>query len=145
MSQRLDRTEFLEKLRETRPAVLPSLLFCDFCKLRDEVEAVEAAGAAAMHLDVMDGHFVPNIAYGMRIVEAVRKASDLPLDAHLMISEPGKYIDQCYAAGADNITIHAEAVADPRPLLDRIRELGGSAGLAFNPPTPLKQIEPFLP
>src|SRR5262245_38027956 len=98
-----------------------------------------------MHLDVLDGHFVPNITYGMPIVEAVRKATDLPLDAHLMISEPGKYIDQFYAAGADNITIHAEAVTDPRPLLDRIHDLGGTAGLAFNPPTPLKQIEPFLP
>ena len=132
-------------LRAARPAVLPSLLFCDFGELRREVEAAEAAGAAAMHLDVMDGHFVPNFTYGLPIVEAVRRATELPVDVHLMIDEPARYIGEFRAAGADVITIHAEAVDDPRPLLDEIRELGAAAGLAVNPPTPLSAIEASLP
>ena len=132
-------------LRAARPAVLPSLLFCDFGELRREVEAAEAAGAAAMHLDVMDGHFVPNFTYGLPIVEAVRRATELPVDVHLMIDEPARYIGEFRAAGADVITIHAEAVDDPRSVLDEIRELGAAAGLAVNPPTPLSAIEASLP
>ena len=109
--------------------------------MRREVEAVEAAGVAAMHLDVMDGHFVPNFTYGMTIVEAARRATDLPIDVHLMIDNPAQYVDEFRKAGADNMTIHVEAVADPRPVLDKIRSLGASAGLAINPPTPLSAIE----
>jgi ribulose-phosphate 3-epimerase len=141
----MDRGEVVNLLRAARPAVLPSLLFCDFGALRGEVEAAEAAGAAAMHLDVMDGHFVPNFTYGLPIVEAVRRATELPVDVHLMIDEPARYIGEFRAAGADVITIHAEAVDDPRPLLDEIRELGAAAGLAVNPPTPLSAIEASLP
>ena len=92
----------------------------------------------------MDGHFVPNISIGVPIVEAVRRITDLPLDVHLMISEPAKYIEPFRKAGADSMTIHVEAVTDPRPVLDRIRALGALAGLALNPPTPLSAIEAEL-
>jgi ribulose-phosphate 3-epimerase len=142
---RLNRSDVIEWLRAARPAILPSLLLCDFGKLRSEVEAVEAAGVPAVHLDVMDGHFVPNISYGLPIVEAVRQATALPIDVHLMISDPARYVEQFHAAGADSMTIHAEAVSDPRAVLDKIRALGAVAGLAINPPTPLATIEAALP
>jgi ribulose-phosphate 3-epimerase len=109
------------------------------------VSAVEAAGAPALHLDVMDGHFVPNISIGVPIVQAVRRITDLPLDVHLMISKPAEYVEAFRKAGADLITIHIEAVKDPRPILDKIRSLGALAGLALNPPTPLSAIETSLP
>ena len=126
------------------PAVLPSLLLCDFGNLEREIARLEAAGARALHLDVMDGHFVPNFTYGLTIVEAVRRLTDLPLDAHLMISEPGRFIEQFVAAGANHVTIHIEAVPQPGPLLQRIRAAGATAGLALNPATPLAAVEPFL-
>lgn len=106
---------------------------------------MEAAGAPALHLDVMDGHFVPNISIGIPIVEAVRRVTKLPLDVHLMISQPEKYVEQFREAGGDSLTIHVEAVDDPRPILDKIRALGALAGLAINPPTPLSAIEASLP
>jgi ribulose-phosphate 3-epimerase len=124
---------------------LPSLLLCDFGNLEAEVRAVEAAGARALHLDVMDGNFVPNMTYGMPIVEAVRRVTDLPLDVHLMISRPADFVDAFVDAGADILTIHAEALPDPRPVLSRIRERGAAASLAINPPTPLEAIAPSLP
>jgi ribulose-phosphate 3-epimerase len=133
------------RLRAASPAVLPSLLLCDFGNLQREVERVEEAGVAALHLDVMDGHFVPNLSYGLPIVEAVRGLTELPLDVHLMIERPAEYIERYRDAGADALTIHVEAVKDPRPLLDEIRSLGALAGLALNPPTPLSAIEPSLP
>jgi ribulose-phosphate 3-epimerase len=145
MTNRFDRTELVSRLRSARPAILPSLLLCDFSELRREVQAVEAAGVPALHLDVMDGHFVPNISYGMPIVEAVRQSTKLPIDVHLMISDPAQYVEQFRAAGADSMTIHAEAVGDPRPVLEKIRSLGALAGLAVNPPTPLARIEASLP
>jgi ribulose-phosphate 3-epimerase len=145
MTNRFDRTELVSRLRSARPAILPSLLLCDFSDLRREVEAVEAAGVPALHLDVMDGHFVPNISYGMPIVAAVRQSTKLPIDVHLMISGPAQYIEQFRTAGADSMTIHTEAVSDPRPVLEKIRSLGALAGLAVNPPTPLARIEASLP
>jgi ribulose-phosphate 3-epimerase len=145
MADRFDRVEIMKALRAARPVVLPSLLACDFGHLHDEVKAVERAGAVALHLDVMDGRFVPNISFGLPIVEAVRKATKLPLDVHLMIEEPARYIGEFRAAGADLMTIHVEAVDDPRPVLDEIRGLGAVAGLAINPPTPLETIEASLP
>jgi ribulose-phosphate 3-epimerase len=145
MNKRLNRNDVIQRLRAARPVILPSLLLCDFGELRREVEAVEAAGVPALHLDVMDGNFVPNISYGMPIVEAVRQATDLPIDVHLMIANPLEYIEQFHQAGANSMTIHAEAVSDPRPVLDKIRELGALAGLAINPPTPLESIEASLP
>jgi ribulose-phosphate 3-epimerase len=97
-----------------------------------------------MHLDVMDGHFVPNLTYGPPIVAAVRSCTDLPLDVHLMISNPADYLEEFREAGADSITVHIEAMPDPRPVLDRVRSLGAAAGLALNPPTPLSAVEPYL-
>jgi len=134
----------LAQLREASPVVLPSLLLCDFGNLEREVQELEAAGVQGYHLDVMDGHFVPNMSYGLPIVEAMRRLTDLPLDVHLMISEPGKYVQQFAEAGADVLTIHAEAVEDPKPVLEEIRELGVGAGLAINPATSVEKIEPVL-
>jgi ribulose-phosphate 3-epimerase len=145
MADRLGREEIIARLRAACPVILPSLLLCDFANLQREVEAVEEAGAATLHFDVIDGHFAPNITYGMPIIESVRRRTDLVLDVHLMITEPERYLKQIYAAGADVMTIHAEAVDDPRPVLDQIRELGALAGLAINPPTPLSAIEESLP
>jgi len=132
------------ELRGSLPIVLPALLLCDFGHLADEIARVEAAGAKALHLDVMDGHFVPNLTYGLTIVAAVRRYTELPIEAHLMIANPDQYLEAYHKAGADQLTIHIEAVPEPRPLLDRIRGLGASAGLALNPPTPVAVIEPFL-
>ena len=145
MANRLDRLEVIARLRAASPVINPSILFCDFSNLEREIRICEEAGVAALHIDVMDGHFVPNLTFGMPIVAAARRVTDLPLDVHLMIERPDKYVEQFRDAGADTLTIHAETVADPRPLLDRIRELGAVAGLAFNPLTPLAKIEPFLP
>ncbi len=126
------------------PTVLPSLLLCDFGHLADEIARLEAAGARALHLDVMDGHFVPNLSYGLPMVETVRRLTSLPVETHLMISNPGEYVDRYIDAGADAVIVHVEAAADPRPVLERIREHGARAGLAINPPTPLAAIEPAL-
>jgi ribulose-phosphate 3-epimerase len=141
----MSRQRTITELRNASPVVLPSLLLCDFGNLEREVREVEAAGARALHLDIMDGNFVPNITYGMPIVEAVRRATTLPLDVHLMISRPADYVDQFVDAGASSLTIHVEAVDDPRPVLEKIRNQGAAAGLALNPPTPLEAILPSLP
>jgi ribulose-phosphate 3-epimerase len=145
MACRLGRDELKARLRAASPAVLPSLLACDFANLQREIRKVEEAGIPALHLDVMDGQFVPNISIGVPIVEAVRRTTDLPLDVHLMIEEPAKYVERFRDAGANALTIHIEAVKDPRFLLDKIRSLGALAGLALNPPTPLSAIESSLP
>jgi ribulose-phosphate 3-epimerase len=120
------------------------MLLCDFGNLAREVERLADAGAPALHLDVMDGHFVPNLTYGLTLVETFRRLTDLPLDVHLMISNPGSYIDRYIQAGADSITVHIEAVPQPGPLLEHIRALGAAAGIALNPRTPLETIEPAL-
>ncbi|HVX10096.1 MAG TPA: ribulose-phosphate 3-epimerase [Pirellulales bacterium] len=123
---------------------MPSILMCDWGRLQEEVDRLEAAGAHALHLDVMDGHFVPNLSYGLTLVEAFSKMTRLPLDVHLMISNPGEYIERYFEAGAHGMTIHAEAVDDPRPVLEQIRRLGAAAGLAINPPTPVDAISHCL-
>jgi ribulose-phosphate 3-epimerase len=132
------------QLKSSLPIVLPALLLCDFGHLADEIARVEAAGAKALHLDVMDGHFVPNLTYGLTIVKAVRQCTKLPIEAHLMISNPADFVTAYHQAGADQLTFHAEAVANPRPVLQAIRKLGASAALAINPSTPVSAIEPFL-
>lgn len=124
--------------------MLPSLLMCDFGQLEREVRRLEEAGAAALHLDVMDGHFVTNLSYGLPLVETFRRLTDLPLDTHLMIANPEQYVDRYIDAGADLVTIHAEATDALRPLLERIRGKGAAAGVAINPPTPLEAIQPCL-
>jgi ribulose-phosphate 3-epimerase len=140
----MSRSFHLGDLRAAGPAILPSLLMCDFGRLEAEVRRLEEAGVPALHLDVMDGHFVPNLSYGLPLVETFRRLTTLPLDVHLMISNPGEYVDRYREAGADTMTIHAEAVADPRPVLERIRHLGAGAGLAINPPTPVSTITGLL-
>lgn len=124
--------------------IAPSILSADFAALGEAIARVESAGADLLHVDVMDGHFVPNITYGLPIVEAVRRASGLPIEAHLMISDPGAYAEQFCDAGADIITFHIEAQANPGPLLDRLHARGAGAGLAINPQTPLSAILPWL-
>ncbi len=134
----------LSDLHTAAPTILPSLLQCDFTRLSEEIKALESAGARALHLDVMDGHFVPNLSYGPLMIEAVRSVTNLPIDAHLMISNPAEYVDAFVAAGADIVTVHVEAVPDILPVLRQIRATGAMAGLALNPPTPLEIIEPLL-
>ncbi len=125
-------------------AVAPSLLACDFARLGEEIAAVERAGADVLHLDVMDGHFVPNLTFGPLVVEAVRRLTKLPLDAHLMIAEPHRYVDRFVEAGADVVTVHVEASTDLERDLARIRELGARAGVAFNPDRGLDAVERVL-
>lgn len=136
--------EEIERLRQSAPLVAPSLLACDFAHLADEIRRVEDAGAAVLHLDIMDGCFVPNLSFGLPVVEAVRRSTRLPLDVHLMIVEPGRYLRQFREAGADMLTIHIEISPDPGALLDEIRSLGCGAGLTLNPPTPVESVEPYL-
>jgi len=115
--------------------IAPSILSANFARLGDEVRAVEAAGADMIHFDVMDGHFVRNISIGLPVLESVRKITTLPLDAHLMIEHPERYLEAFVKAGADSISIHAEAVANLKAMAERIRELGARASVAINPET----------
>ena len=126
------------------PQVEPSLLACDFGHLEREIRRLEEAGARILHLDVMDGHFVPNLSIGIPIVEAVRRSTQLPLDVHLMISQPDRYLEAFRKAGADALSVHIEVAADPTPLLRQIHDLGAAAGIALNPPTPVSAVEPYL-
>ena len=128
------------KLREHAPVVLPSLLLCDFGNLANEIARLEDAGVQGLHLDVMDGVFVPNFTYGITLVDAIRKLTDLPLDVHLMMVHPEKYVAQFCEAGADILTVHAEAVERPDEVLDSIRTHGAAAGIAINPGTPVSEI-----
>ncbi len=121
--------------------IAPSLLSADFGKLAEEVSAVEEAGADLLHLDVMDGRFVPNITIGPPVVAAVKRNAKLPLDVHLMIVEPEKYLEAFADAGADVITIHAEATPHLQRAMARVRELGKKAGVSLNPSTSLSTIE----
>jgi ribulose-phosphate 3-epimerase len=140
----MSRHEQVERLRQSAPAVLPSLLQCDFGNLEREVAALAAANVEALHLDVMDGNFVPNLTYGMPVVAGLRRLTDVPLDCHLMINHPERFVDPFCDAGADVITFHIEAVDDPRPVLARIRERGVGAGIALNPDTPVSDIADCL-
>ena len=119
----------------------PSVLSADFARLGSEVAAVEEAGADFIHVDVMDGHFVPNITIGPLVVEAVRKSTKLPIDVHLMISEPDRYIAGFADAGADYITVHAEVLPHLNRTLAAIREAGAKPGVALNPSTPLSVLD----
>jgi ribulose-phosphate 3-epimerase len=122
----------------------PSLLSANFARLADEVRAVEQGGAGALHLDVMDGHFVPNLTIGPAVVEAIRRVTSLPLDVHLMIESPDPFLEAFRAAGADWISVHVETVVHLHRTVHRIRELGASPGVVLNPATPLAVLEEIL-
>ncbi len=138
-------TSRISQLADAAPAVLPSLLLCDFGNLEAEVKRLQQAGVAALHLDVMDGVFVPNFTYGMTIIAALRKLTDITLDVHLMMVNPEKYIEDFAAAGSDIITVHAEATDDAAACMQQIRNAGAAPGIAVNPDTPVSKIETALP
>jgi len=124
--------------------IAPSILSADFSRLAEEIAEVEKAGADYVHVDVMDGHFVPNITIGPLIVKAARKCTDLPLDVHLMIEKPDLYIPEFAKAGSDMITVHAEACTHLHRTVNLIREMGKGAGVALNPATPLSALDYVL-
>jgi len=125
--------------------IAPSILSADFARLGEQVAEVEAAGADYIHVDVMDGLFVPNITVGHLVVKALRPVSRLPLDVHLMIEAPGRYIEQFAKAGADILTVHQEACPHLHRVIGEIKELGVRAGVSLNPATPLNTLEEILP
>lgn len=124
--------------------IAPSLLSCDFSKMGEEIERMDLAGADWMHLDVMDGHFVPNITFGAPVIKAVRKFSNRPFDVHLMISDPLKYIDDFADAGADIITFHVECDSDIDDTIAKIKSRGIKPGLVLKPNTPAWTVFPYL-
>ena len=128
-----------------RIRIAPSILASDFSRLGDEIRAAEAAGADAIHVDVMDGRFVPNITIGPVVVSALRPTTKLPLDVHLMIVEPERYLDAFAEAGADLLTVHAEATPHLHRTVQHIRSLGKRAGVSLNPHTPLSVLDVILP
>lgn len=134
----------LDRIRNAGPSVLPSLLLCDFGDLKSELARLEQAGTQVLHLDVMDGHFVPNLTYGMPIIQGIRNHSDLPLDVHLMISDPLKYAQAMVDAGADLLTFHVEAVDDAAAVAKAIRSMGVGVGVALNPQTDLSELDSCL-
>ncbi|HXD85364.1 MAG TPA: ribulose-phosphate 3-epimerase [Urbifossiella sp.] len=125
--------------------IAPSILSADFSRLGELVRAVDAAGADRIHVDVMDGHFVPNLSMGAAVVKGLRPITKLPLEVHLMVENPDRFLDGFVKAGADTLIVHLEVLNDPWPTLDQIRNgLGKKAGLAFNPDMPVDRIEPYL-
>jgi len=125
--------------------IAPSILSADFTRLAEEINAVRAGGAKVLHVDVMDGHFVPNITIGLPVVKSIRKATDMIIDTHLMIDEPGRYAVEFVKAGADMVSIHAEADAHLQRTLTAVREAGAKAGVAINPATPIETLTEALP
>ena len=127
------------------PVLAPSILSADFARLGEAMVIAEKGGAGVLHVDVMDGHFVPNLTIGPPVVESLRRASDLPFDVHLMIEDPGRWVDGFVEAGADMISVHAEADHHLHRTVERIRSLGARAGVAVNPGTPITVLEALLP
>jgi ribulose-phosphate 3-epimerase len=125
--------------------IAPSILAADFSRLGEQVAEVEGAGARRVHIDVMDGHFVPNLSMGPVVVEGLRPRTKLPLEVHLMVEDPAKFVASFVKAGADTLIVHHEVLPDARPLLQAIRGHGKKAGLAINPNTPVEALEPYLP
>lgn len=128
-----------------RILIAPSILSCDFLNLESEVRAVDKAGCDLIHIDVMDGHFVPNLTIGPMVVKAIRRITEKPLDCHLMVNEPWKFVKDFIDAGADFITIHIEADIHPMRTFEEIKRAGRKAGITLNPGTPLSLVEEVLP
>lgn len=124
--------------------IAPSLLSADFCYLGRDIQMLEEAGADVLHIDVMDGHFVPNITIGIPVLEAIKKYATIPCDVHLMIEKPERYVEDFVKAGADYLTVHAEACTHLHRTLQHIRSLGCKSGVALNPHTPISAIEEVL-
>src|SRR5437899_2459277 len=124
--------------------VAPSILSADFARLGEQVLETERAGAGRIHVDVMDGHFVPNLSMGPAVVKALRKVTRLPLEVHLMVNEPAKFVDAFIREGANRLIVHLEVLPDPLPLFERIRAQGKSVGLAINPQTDVSGFERYL-
>ncbi|MHC4212882.1 MAG: ribulose-phosphate 3-epimerase [Planctomycetota bacterium] len=125
--------------------IAPSILSADFAKLADEIAEVEAAGVKMIHLDIMDGHFVPNITMGPIVISKIRKCSNLFFDSHLMISEPEKYAQAFIEAGVNHITFHIEVSSEPEKLIEKLHDMDCSAGICLNPETPVEAIEKVAP
>ena len=134
----------LQDLLASAPLINPSLLAADFGNLQQEIRKLESGGAKILHLDIMDGHFVPNLSIGVPVVESIRKITELPLDVHLMLDNADRFLVPFCKAGADFLTVHIEVYPDPRPVLDEIRSLGAEPGIAVNPPTPAEAVVPYL-
>ena len=124
--------------------IAPSLLSADFSQMAQDVAKIEVAGATMLHLDVMDGHFVPNISFGVPVIRSLRPKTKMFFDAHLMISEPGRYAEPFIKAGCDHLTFHIEVANKPKALVDEIHRLGASAGVCLNPTTPVAAIEKII-
>ena len=125
--------------------IAPSILSADFARLGEEIQAVERGGATILHVDVMDGHFVPNLTVGLPVVKSLAQATQLPIDAHLMISEPSRYAEQFVEAGAKMVSVHVEADAHLHRTLTSIRSAGAAAGVVINPATPVESLSEALP
>lgn len=127
-----------------KPFIAPSILSADFSRLGEEIRDAEAAGSDIVHVDVMDGHFVPNLTIGPAVIKSIRKTTQLPFDVHLMIDEPLRYIEDFRKAGSDWITIHVEASKDNDAALEAISKLGAKRGMSLRPGTPVESLEPYL-
>ena len=124
--------------------IAPSILSADFSRLAEEIRAVESGGATLLHVDVMDGHFVPNLTVGLPVVKSLARATQLPLDTHLMISEPGRYAEQFVQAGAQMVSVHVEADAHLHRTVNAIKSAGAQAGVVINPATPIESLAEIL-